>query len=188
MFLGIFLFFIWLGFFFPSPSRSAAPFSTEKLIFLWLPRIFIPIFYGVLLFLIFTKRRKLAQNIGVLLVTLSVCVLIVVSVLGISHSGKSSRIFNEKYHPYLQLKPPDPDILNLPDGKKSVKIFCLGGSTTEFKNGKGFGWPDMLEKELRQIYRTDSIFVFNYIDYRSEKMTIILPVGTCAEVAEISVM
>ena len=118
--------------------------------------------YGIIVFLIFTRNRKLAQNVGVMLVTLSICILIIISVFFLKKAGTGNEVIGEKYHPYLQLKPPDPDILSLLDGKKSVKIFCLGGSTTEFRNGKGIGWPDMLEKDLRQIYKTDSVFVFNF--------------------------
>ncbi len=40
-------------------------------------------------------------------------------------------------------------------------IFCLGGSTTEFRNSKGKGWPEMLQAELRNTYNTDSIVVIN---------------------------
>jgi hypothetical protein len=46
--------------------------------------------------------------------------------------------------------------------KGTFKIFCLGGSTTELKDSKGIDWPERLEKELREIYKSDSISVYNF--------------------------
>jgi hypothetical protein len=160
---GVFLFFIWLGFLFPNPNMSSwNTWNTEKIIYLCLPRIFIPLLYSVILFLIFTRDRKLAQNIGVLLSTLSICSLIAVPIIYISKTGGRNKKIIEQYHPYLQLKPKDSDTLNFLDGKRAIKIFCLGGSTTEFKDSKKVGWTERLQKELRKYYNSDSIFIFNF--------------------------
>jgi hypothetical protein len=45
---------------------------------------------------------------------------------------------------------------------KSFNIFCLGGSTTEFKDQNGRDWPHMLETELRKKYNTENIRVYNF--------------------------
>lgn len=161
--IGIVMFFLWLGFLYTNPNMTAwVSWTREKVLFLWVPRIFIPVLYGVIVFLIFTKNRRLAQNIGVLNISLVIGVLVSVPVLYFSNAKESMNRTKELYHPYLQLTPPDTDILNRLFSKNSIKIFCLGGSTTEFKDNDHVGWPERLEKELRQRYNSDSIFVFNF--------------------------
>ncbi|MEJ2495558.1 MAG: SGNH/GDSL hydrolase family protein, partial [Ignavibacteriaceae bacterium] len=62
------------------------------------------------------------------------------------------------YHTYLQLTPKHyPDI-----NKYNYNIFCLGGSTTEFKDNAGRDWPTMLEKSLREKYNIKNIRVYNF--------------------------
>lgn len=49
------------------------------------------------------------------------------------------------YHPYLQLAPQE---LRGSDEDAALRIFCLGGSTTEFTDGRGRGWPDRVDSLL----------------------------------------
>jgi len=156
------MFIIWFGFFFSSPSRAAASVNIEKIIYLWFPIIFIPGFYVTIVFLIYTSNRRLSQNIGLLLITLSLCLIFTGIIVYSLKKSASKRKITEQYHPYLQIKPPDADKLNYGFSKNSFNIFCLGGSTTEWKSSTGIGWPDMLEKELRFLFKTDSIYVFNF--------------------------
>ncbi len=167
--VGILLFFIWFGFLFTNPNMTSwSTFNTEKLLYLWIPRIFILPLYGLLLFVIFAKDRKLAQNIGLLLGTLCICGLVIVPILYFLKTSKRNKEIINNYHPYLQLNPHDPDTLNYLDGikyldgKRVVKILCLGGSTTEWGDSKHIGWTERLEKLLRKDYKSDSIFVFNF--------------------------
>jgi hypothetical protein len=66
------------------------------------------------------------------------------------------------YHPFLQLSPPDYKDRPLPAGQTPVKIFCLGGSTTEFSDTKGRRWTGLLETELQSRYRGKPIQVYNF--------------------------
>lgn len=112
--------------------------------------------------MVFTKNRELAQNIRILLLTIFVVLILALVVIARIEAHSLNDRIKDQFHPYLQLNPPETDTLNYQYGKRSVKIFCLGGSTTEFKDSKKAGWTERLEKELREIYKSDSIFVFNF--------------------------
>lgn len=65
----------------------------------------------------------------------------------------------EKYHPYLQIRPnPLPD---LPNRDSTFLILCLGGSTTEFADEAGKGWPGRLQKLLPATISGRSVAVLN---------------------------
>ena len=162
---GIGLVYVWFGFLSPDPFYLSKARLTGKLFFLWIPRILIPIIYFVLIALITIKNKKLVQNIAIFFSTILILVIILYPLLDIRYylNAKSgNEEISQEYHPYLQLNPPNNDTLNYHFGKNAIKIFCLGGSTTEFKDSKRVGWPERLEKELRKTYNSDSIFVFNF--------------------------
>lgn len=163
--IGIFLAYVWYGFLFPDPFYLSQSSFLGKLIWLWFPRILIPLIYFVLILLAIMKNRKIAQNITVTIATIFILAIIVYPILDISHFLKSQtryKLISEEYHPYLQLNPPPVHQLNSLPNKGAYKIFCLGGSTTENKDSKGIGWTDRIEEELREIYGSDSIYVFNF--------------------------
>jgi lysophospholipase L1-like esterase len=62
------------------------------------------------------------------------------------------------YHTYLQLTPKHYSDIS----KHDYNIFCLGGSTTEFKDESGRDWPSILEKSLREKYKHKNIRVYNF--------------------------
>lgn len=64
----------------------------------------------------------------------------------------------EKYHPYLQLRPNDLPS-DLPEER--FLIMCLGGSTTEFADPEGGGWPGRLQKLLPQTVQGKPLVVVN---------------------------
>jgi hypothetical protein len=161
---GFFLAYIWLGFFSPDPFYLSRSSILERVLFLYIPLTFFPIFYGIAISLILIKNKKLVQNILISIITVLVLFLIIYPLLDIQyygHSKRKSKLLTEQYHPYLQLKPNLPMGIGNNYGKKTIRIFCLGGSTTEFKDKQGIGWPERLENELKHIYNTDSIIVFN---------------------------
>lgn len=163
--LGAFLFYIWYGFLFPDPFFVSYMGFSGKLIYLWLPRILIPIFYFVLMALFAVKSKKMAQNIAVMILTVFIIVLIAYPILDIGYFYKlksKNKISSDKYHPFLQLNPPSTFRLDSVSIESGFTIFCLGGSTTEWPDSHGTSWPLMLEKELRQLYGTDTIMVFNF--------------------------
>lgn len=161
--IGIFLFFFWFGFWFPNPTmRSWTIWSADKLLYLWLPRIFVPLFYGLIVFLFLTRDKKLKQNLGTLLGAVCIISFITLPILYYFRAISSKRSAMKLYHSFLQIKPPQTDTLDYHYSRDDIKIFCLGGSTTEFKNNRGVGWTELLEQELRHTYNTDSIYVFNF--------------------------
>ncbi|MEI6277504.1 MAG: SGNH/GDSL hydrolase family protein, partial [Prolixibacteraceae bacterium] len=159
---GIILLYLWVGFFLPNPAMESWDTWYKYRIVLWLPRIIIPLLYCIILLMVFTKDRKLSQNIATLLGTFLILFLVAASLIYVNKSKTRSGYIKDQYHPYLQILPPTTADLNKASGKKAIRIFCLGGSTTAWKNSKNVGWPESLEKELRQFYHSDSIFVFNF--------------------------
>ncbi len=160
--IGILLLYIWVGFLFPNPAMEGWDSWGKIRIVLWMARIGLLLLIGLILVVAFTKNKNLAQNLGVLLATLFL--IFIVAGFFVHHMGdKSMRLHvKNQYHSFLQIKPPGTDTLNYPFSRSSVKIFCLGGSTTAFKNSQGVSWPEMLGEELRRKYHSDSIFVFNF--------------------------
>ncbi len=63
-----------------------------------------------------------------------------------------------EFHPYLQLMPHD---FKKTAGAAAPKVFCLGGSTTEFTDSHGRGWPQKTSEILRDHYGTSANF-FNF--------------------------
>jgi len=64
------------------------------------------------------------------------------------------------YHPYLQLAPREIHLRDSNEGHP-FRIFCLGGSTTEFRDQSGRGWPERLEGHLRKARPDRAIEVYN---------------------------
>jgi hypothetical protein len=162
---GFFLGYLWIGFFHPDPFFLSRSGLAGRFIYLFLPLTLIPVVYGLITSLILIKNKKLVQNILILIATVVVLVFLIYPLLDIIYyrNAKSNgKLQTGQYHPYLQLKPNLPEALGKTSGKKITTIFCLGGSTTEYKDSRGIGWTDKLENELRQIYHTDSIVVFNF--------------------------
>jgi lysophospholipase L1-like esterase len=63
----------------------------------------------------------------------------------------------DKYHTFLQLNPPIPSDVDT----NYFNIFCLGGSTTEFRDSRGRDWPGLTQKLIREKYNIDSIRFYN---------------------------
>jgi hypothetical protein len=164
-FLGALLAYVWYGLLFPDPYYLNKFWPVYKFLYIWGTRLLIPLFYVALVLALASNKKKLFQNLSLLLLSLFVLLLVAYPVMDIAYFMKirsKNKIIREKYHSYLQLIPPADSRLTRPAGKQVVRIFCLGGSTTEFKDSQGVGWPDRLEAELRNIYHTDSIQVFNF--------------------------
>jgi GDSL-like Lipase/Acylhydrolase family len=66
------------------------------------------------------------------------------------------------FHPYLQLNP-NRTVLRpaSSDSLRPFRIFCLGGSTTEWKDKDGRGWPDRVEEQLRGQFPGREIQLYN---------------------------
>jgi len=64
-------------------------------------------------------------------------------------------------HPYLQLMPPTYHEPLNNSALPRFTIFCLGGSSTEFLNSKGRGWPEFLQDNLKNALPDKDIQVSN---------------------------
>jgi lysophospholipase L1-like esterase len=73
-----------------------------------------------------------------------------------SSEEKSNRL--DDFHAYLQINPPA--LKNLDSNK--FNIFCLGGSTTEYKDSLGRDWPGLVEKKLNNKLQYEHVELFNY--------------------------
>jgi hypothetical protein len=162
---GVILAYVWYGFLFPDPYYLSRFWPVFKFLYIWTTRLLIPLLFFAMVLLLVLKKKKILQNIGLLMLTLFVLTVILYPIMDVVYFVKTqskNKVIKEQYHSFLQLMPPNDQRLDHPVGKHTIRIFCLGGSTTEFKDSKGVGWTERLEKELRQIYNSDSILVFNF--------------------------
>lgn len=63
----------------------------------------------------------------------------------------------DEFHSFLQIKPPQ--VNNIDTTKYNV--FCLGGSTTEFKDETGRDWPGLVQEKLNKELLFEDIRLFN---------------------------
>jgi lysophospholipase L1-like esterase len=66
-----------------------------------------------------------------------------------------------EFHPYLQLTPPAYVPVKQETGKPLVKILCLGGSTTEFTDSNGLGWPEYAQRMIQPVMPDSEVQVYN---------------------------
>jgi lysophospholipase L1-like esterase len=152
--------FLWYGFLFPDPYLLAR-YPVSRLLF-WAARIGIPALTALTLLLAraLQKGRIRRSDLFLLAGTIGL-ILVFAATLGSVFYGRTFQNSRNTrlYHPYLQLAPPDPPAWSR--GPGSLRIACLGGSTTEFKDKSGRGWPERVESILRERLGTDSISVYN---------------------------
>ena len=148
--------YIYRGFFYPDPTIFTLHWSPR---YIWL---FILVFYPLLTFLlIFIYRswylKKIKFNSIVLLFFSILFLLLLAYPIGDYFYKKS--IYNriDEFHPYLQLSPPEIQGIDT----TMFNIFCLGGSTTEFKDQNGRDWPSLVEKQLREKYGLENVRIYN---------------------------
>ncbi|MCL6494211.1 MAG: SGNH/GDSL hydrolase family protein [Ignavibacterium sp.] len=124
--------------------------------------IFIRISFPILiLFIIIVYRAvyigKLKVSSIVLLLFALLFVLLLVYPFGEYFYKKRYRMNLNRYHTFLQLNPPIPSEVD----SNYFNIFCLGGSTTEFRDSRGRDWPALTQKLISEKYNIDSIRFYN---------------------------
>lgn len=148
--------FVYRGFFFPDQIfLNANPlYKTISIAILILFPIII-----ILLVFIFLRIIQGKTKLSSLLLSLFTIFLMILLVypVGEYFYKKRYRMNLEKYHTFLQLKPNMPDSVS----DNNLNIFCLGGSTTEFKDKNGRDWPSLTEKVIKERYKIDSIKFYN---------------------------
>ena len=130
--------------------------------FLMGPRIILPVV--ILLFIIMYIKwdSKLALNTALVFLSIFILFLLLYPVNDFRYylDAQSNNISNNQMHSFLQLKPIGLNEDKLIDAENDFKIFCLGGSTTNYKDSNNVGWPQRIENKLRS--RVDNnISVFN---------------------------
>lgn len=121
-------------------------------------KITLPLLLAVILLVIAgTAKKKISGNSVVLLLITFVLLALIGYPVSDYFYKKKYNLDSSKYHTYLQLVPPVP---NNYDSTK-FNVFCLGGSTTEFKDDKGRDWPGMVENKLKKDFNLADIKVYN---------------------------
>ncbi len=155
--------FIYIGFYYQDPEMIARTKIGYKLIFLWGPRICIPIIYVYFIYLIVgagRSQRKTALYTFVIGLVLLVVLFPFAQLIKSSISPAKDK-YADRFHPYMQLSPPVVED-RLDYHGDDYNVFCIGGSTTQYQNSQGEDWPSLLEGILKEKLRTDSIAVHNF--------------------------
>jgi hypothetical protein len=155
--------FFYLGFFFPDPHFVQQIGLAQKIVTLWGIRIVIPLFVAAIILIFFRarKNKKLLVNFGLAAGTTFLMLLLLYPLAELTYSRLKNRVEKRKdYHPYLQLAPTSVD-LKKKTSTKALRIFCIGGSTTEFKAKDGHGWPKQVQALLNKRGRNKSIQMHN---------------------------
>lgn len=151
--LGLF----YAGFYRPDPQMPG-----QVKIILWAARIGFPLFAAGILaaYRLWRTGRLKGSSIGVAIFGVVFALLLAYPV--VSHIyARTFRERIEAYHPYLQLAPNDVKLRPASPGEQPFRIFCLGGSTTEYRDHDGRGWPDRLEVLLRDALPGRAVEVYN---------------------------
>lgn len=154
---------IWWGFFQYRDPYIYHQYKLLAVLISWFMRIMIPlVFIGAVLIYYYTRTGRIkGANVALLVATLVLMTLILYPVVNAVYMHSTA--LKKKaylYHPYLQLSP-TPFEARPGTSAKVIRIMCLGGSTTEFKDSHGKGWPRRLEEQLRRRLQTQNIEVYN---------------------------
>jgi len=148
--------YLYIGFYYPDDI-----FIKANPIFYYIS-IFIRISFPILILLIILLYRavylgRIKLSSIVLLLFALLFVILLVYPFGEYFYKKRYRMNLDKYHTFLQLNPPLPSDVDT----NYFNIFCLGGSTTEFRDSRGRDWPGLTQKLIREKYNIDSIRFYN---------------------------
>lgn len=148
--------YIYYGFFFIDTTVYYLFWATSylyKIIFYLFPLVTIAIIF--LYLLIYLKKIQLSSVI-LMLVTFLIMLLFLYPFADYLYR-KGLMESSIDYHTYLQSNPPTVSELDT----TKLNIFCLGGSTTEFRDGNNRDWPGLLEKELHKDESLEKVKVYN---------------------------
>ena len=147
--------YFYVGFFKPSPNILEG--SSARYLILAI-KIILPLITLGLIFLYFSIRLKRISISSVILLTITVVIFTLISypIVDYFYQNKSKIYFRE-YHSFLQRNPSLPYKVD----STNFNIFCIGGSTTEFKDGNGRDWPSLVGKKLLDQYNFKNIKIYN---------------------------
>lgn len=148
--------YIYIGFFYPDKIFiNANPLFKTLSNFILIVYPAITILLILLMVKVFQGKVKIS-SILLSFLTILFLVLLVYPV-GEYFYKKRYRMSLNRYHTFLQLKP------NLPQSidKNKFNVFCLGGSTTEFRDKDGRDWPTLTENLMNELSDKDTIKFYN---------------------------
>ena len=154
--------YVYVGFYFPDPHARIMVHRLWRVGILLGARVGIPVL--VILGLVIYHRVKTGRTSGanVALAAAGCCVaaLLAYPLANAMYYRTSTITTSGEIHPYLQLSPP-PIAPHSPGSAERFCIVCLGGSTTQFADSQGRGWPSRLENHLRKRLGRPGINVHN---------------------------
>ena len=148
--------FIYRGFFYPDEIfiKANPLFKTlSTVILITFPLI---VLFSIFIFIRLFQGRIKISSIVLSLLTFLFMILLVYPV-GEYLYKKRYRMNLERYHTFLQLKPPIPESIS----KDKLNVFCLGGSTTEFRDKNGRDWPSITESLINSKFNSDKFKFYN---------------------------
>jgi len=154
--------YIYIGFYFPDPFISLKRPFASRIIVLGTRFLFPVVFGAICLAYYQIKKGKMKPSDIFLMISgvILACLLLYPVADHFYHIRTGKALSLHGYHPYLQLSP-----LPVSDADRSrehgISIFCLGGSTTEFRDDTGAGWPQRLETILGNESNSPDISVSN---------------------------
>ncbi len=121
-------------------------------------KLIFPVFVIILIILyrsVYLKKIQLSSVI-ILFFTLFFFLLLVYPFADYFYRKSVTANIGE-FHSYLQINPPS---INNFDSTK-FNIFCLGGSTTEFRDESGRDWPGLVQQKINEEQVFKDVRVFN---------------------------
>jgi hypothetical protein len=149
---------LYMGFFRPDPAVVHDGNLVQAVVLVLFPAIMLGIFWFY--WAVRTKRipgTVAASLIGVLVVCL--LFLFPVAVWMLDKPEDPAKL--AQYHPYLQLTPNKHTEREASADAPALKVFCLGGSTTEWENSQHTGWPEIAEEKLASSVPGRTVQVYN---------------------------
>ncbi len=148
--------YIYYGFFFIDTTIYYLFWATSyiyKIIFYFFPLLTIAIIF--LYTMVYLKKIQISSVI-LMLVTIFILLLFLYPLADYFYR-KGHMESSIDYHTYLQSNPPTVSEFDT----TKLNIFCLGGSTTEFRDENNRDWPGLLEKELHKEESFKKVRVHN---------------------------
>lgn len=154
---------LYAGFYFPDPVLLLFGEEFVQRALLAIRMIFpLGIIGVVCVFYAIRARRLTALQLAGILGSTALTLLLLYPVIDVYYDIETRRhrkIRKTGVHPYLQLYPRDLDIPA--DDAGSFRVFCLGGSTTEFRDEKKRDWPSLVERKLKERGDDLDVSVYN---------------------------
>lgn len=148
--------YVYYGFYFPDPVIFYIH-DFSKLL-LNAIKLFYPIaVIGIIVLYRFIYLKKVQISSIILLVFTFFFFLLLTYPIADYYYRNSLAVNTDEFHSYLQITPPY--VKNFET--ENYNIFCLGGSTTEFKDESGRDWPDLVQKEINKDLQFKDVRLHN---------------------------